>query len=120
MTEDLSQYIGPEISEQQAETVKSLAAMGYSPAAISRSLGLDPEEAALFVKVAKIPKSRISELIRKGAEDFRIEVQARLMNNAKDGDIDAITALEEIRNKNRMTNIIDAMDEDEFQFTIED
>lgn len=114
----MSRQIGQSISTVQANTVCDLAALGYSTKAIARALGLSPEDARAFVIEARIPGSRLYEILRTADESAR--VARTVLKMASEGDLDAVEAYEKICNRNHYYSIIEQIDEDEYPIGIED
>ncbi len=111
-------YMDLILTEQQESNIKTFAALGYSPTAIARRIGLNAEDVPLFIRVARMPSSKIYELIRQGEGDT--EIEEKLLDMARAGDTDAAEAIEKIQNRNRFFSVIDQMDEDEISFAVED
>lgn len=111
-------YIDLILTEQQEEKIKTYAALGYSPSAIARRIGLEPADVPSFIRVAQLTTSKVYDLIRQGQGDTSVE--EKLLDMARTGDPDAVEALQKVCNRNRFFAAIEQMDDDEFNFAIED
>lgn len=100
-------------TEDQAEYIRQLAALGYSPAQMSAALKLDRVESLMFQRDAATPGTSVAALIRQGVIETAALPQMSLQSAASKGDVDAFAELQKALRRNQFTNLLDQMDDDE-------
>lgn len=100
-------------TEDQAEEIRRLAALGYPPAKMAAALKLDRAESLLFLHDAATPGTSVAALIRQGAIESEATPQISLHSAASKGDVDAFAELQKVIRRNQFTNLIAQMDDDE-------
>jgi len=108
------------LTEAQIKQVKSLSALGYAASVIAHMLDLRPDESKMFCYLARLPRSGISALIRRGIMESEMKAESKLLALAEDGDVDAFVEVQKVKKLNNYYRLIDSLDEDEFSFAVED
>lgn len=91
-----------------------LAAVGFSTSEIAVSMEWPRERRALFCELAAVPGSDVALLITAGQATGRAQPQIKLQEAAQAGNIEAIKTLQSLQRNNRLNQLINNMDDDEF------
>ena len=100
-------------TEDQAEEIRQLAALGYNPAQMAAALKLDRAESLMFQRDAATPGTSVAALIRQGVIHTAALPQMSLQSAASKGDVDAFAELQKVQRRIQFTNLIEQMDDDE-------
>ena len=100
-------------TEDQAEDIRRLAALGSRPAQMAAALKLDRAESLMFQRDAATPGTSVAALIRQGVIETAALPQMSLHKVASSGDVDAFAELQKVQRRNQFTYLIDQMDDDE-------
>lgn len=100
-----------DLTGEQKNDIRRMAALGYSPEDIAGCLGLGIPERILFVYDAGIPGTAIQKLIREGVLVSQAAPEIKLHEAAEGGNLDAVKLLEEIRKRRLFENLLKDMDD---------
>lgn len=100
-------------TEEQAEDIRRLAALGYTPVQMAAALRLYQIETLMFLRDADMPGTSVAALIRQGMIETSARPQISLHGAASSGDVDAFAELQKALRRNQFTNLLDQMDDDE-------
>lgn len=100
-------------TEDQAEGIRRLAALGYNPARMAAALKLDRAESLMFQRDAAIPGTSVAALIRQGVIETAALPQMSIHSAASKGDVDAFAELQKVQRRNMFDNLLEQMDDDE-------
>lgn len=100
-------------TEEQAEDIKRLAALGFTPKKIAIAMGLERDEMLLFLRDAATPGTAVAVLMLQAVTQTKAAPQIKLHEAAEAGNVDAIKLLQDVQRRNQFNNIIDQMDDEE-------
>ena len=100
-------------TEEQAEDIKRLAALGFTPKKIAIAMGLERDEMLLFLRDAATPGTAVAVLMLQAVTQTEAAPQIKLHEAAEAGNVDAIELLQDVQRRNQFNNIIDQMDDEE-------
>ena len=100
-------------NEEQAEDIKRLAALGFTPKKIAIAMGLERDEMLLFLRDAAVPGTAVAVLMLQAVTQTKAAPQIKLHEAAEAGNVDAIKLLQDVQLRNQFNNIIDQMDDEE-------
>jgi hypothetical protein len=102
------------LTKSEEDDVLKLAAVGMMPNDIAVALEMPLERRSLFNMLAIIPGTSINLLIAAGRANGIAMPQIKLQEAAKAGNIDAIKALQNLQARNRYNELVNHLDDDEF------
>lgn len=102
------------LSKKEEDEVMQLAAVGMLPRDIAVAMEMPRNRRELFCSLSEVPGSQVNLLIAAGRANGVAMPQVKLQQAAKAGNIDAIKALQCCQALNRYNELVNNLDDDEF------
>ena len=89
-------------SQEELDTIQGLAGLNYTPLQMATYLEVEPVR---FLKALKVANSIISFNINKGKLEAEFQVNEKLLQNAKSGNLTAVMMFNNARDRNDIESI---------------